>query len=134
MEFIDRKDGYKGIQKKYGLNIKYQSMDPDLRYEALNKGAVNIADGYSTDSQIRQYHLIVLKDDRNLFPIYQGAPLMKNSFARKNPKIVKALDRLAGQISESDMQQMNYEVNVQKRSAAAVAKDYLVAHHLIGGK
>ncbi|WP_268913439.1 ABC transporter permease/substrate-binding protein [Lentilactobacillus sp. SPB1-3] len=134
LEFIDREDGYRGIKKLYGLKMKYQSMDPDLRYEALNKGAVNIADGYSTDSQIRQYHLVALRDNKQLFPIYQGAPLMKDSFAKNNPKIIKALNKLAGKISEKDMQQMNYEVNVQKRSAATVAKNYLVSQHLIGGK
>ena len=133
LEFIDRPDGYKGIKQKYNLAFKYKSMDPDLRYEAINKGAVNIVDGYSTDSQIRQYHLVALKDDRNLFPVYQGAPLMKHKFAQDNPRVVSALNKLSGKISERQMQQMNYEVNVLKRSAASVAKNYLVKHRLIGG-
>ncbi|MYV17264.1 ABC transporter permease/substrate-binding protein [Furfurilactobacillus milii] len=133
LEFLDRTDGYKGLQSKYGLNFKTQSMDPDLRYEAINSGKINLTDGYSTDSQIRQYRLVALQDNRQLFPTYQGAPLMNTTFANKNPKIIAALNKLAGHISERDMQEMNYEVNVKQQSAASVAKHYLTTHHLLGG-
>jgi len=131
LEFIDRQDGYKGIQSKYGLTMSVQSLDASLRYTALHQGTINVTDGYSTDSQLRQYNLIVLKDDRHLFPTYQGAPLMQTAFAKDHPEIVKQLNRLAGKISETDMQEMNYEVNVQKKTAAAVAKKYLTQHGLL---
>ncbi|MFD0896660.1 ABC transporter permease/substrate-binding protein [Loigolactobacillus binensis] len=134
LEFLDRTDGYKGIQKRYGLNFKTQSMSADLRYEALHEGKVNVTDGYSTDSQIRQYDLVVLKDDRHLFPTYQGAPLMRTTTAKAHPEIVRSLKRLQNKISAADMQEMNYQVNVQKKSAAKVAHHYLVAHHLLGGE
>ncbi|MFC6169338.1 ABC transporter permease/substrate-binding protein [Loigolactobacillus jiayinensis] len=134
LEFLDRNDGYKGIQKKYGLSFKTQSMSADLRYEALNQDKVNVTDGYSTDSQIRQYDLVVLKDDQHLFPTYQGAPLMRTATAKAHPEIVRSLNKLRGKISATDMQEMNYEVNVQRKSAAKVAHHYLVTHHLLGGE
>jgi len=56
---------------------------------------------------------------------------MKTSFANKHPQIVKALNKLAGKISETDMQEMNYEVNVKKQSASTVAHRYLVKHGLL---
>ena len=133
LDFLDRTVGYKGLQSKYGLNFKPQSMAPDLRYEAIDSGKINLTDGYSTDSQIRQYRLVALQDNRQLFPTYQGAPLMNTTFANKNPKIIAALNKLAGHISERDMQEMNYEVNVKQQSAANVAKHYLTTHHLLGG-
>jgi osmoprotectant transport system permease protein len=40
---------------------------------------------------------------------------------------------LAGKISEQDMQEMNYEVNVKQLSAANVARHYLTTHQLLGG-
>lgn len=133
LEFLDRPDGYKGLASKYGLRFKTQSMDPGLRYEALNNGKITVTDGYSTDSQIRQFRLLALQDDRHLFPTYQGAPLMNTAFAQKNPHIVQALNVLAGKISEQDMQEMNYEVNVKQLSAASVARHYLTTHQLLGG-
>lgn len=133
LEFIDRNDGLKGLKKAYGLDVTAKSMEPALRYEAINKGRINLVDAYSTDSELRQYHLAILKDNQHFFPTYQGAPLMKTSFANRHPQVVKALDRLAGKISETDMQEMNYEVNVKKQSAASVAHRYLVKHGLLKG-
>jgi len=133
LEFLDRTDGYKGIQQRYGLSFKTQSMSADLRYEALQRDKVNVTDGYSTDSQIRQYDLVVLKDDRHLFPTYQGAPLLRTATAKAHPEIVRSLNRLQGKISAADMQEMNYQVNVKRKSAAKVAHQYLVTHHLLGG-
>lgn len=133
LEFLDRTDGYKGIQQRYGLSFKTQSMSADLRYEALQQDKVNVTDGYSTDSQIRQYDLVVLKDDRHLFPTYQGAPLLRTATAKAHPEIVRSLNRLQGKISAADMQEMNYQVNVKRTSAAKVAHQYLVTHHLLGG-
>jgi len=77
--------------------------------------------------------LAILKDNQHFFPTYQGAPLMKTSFANKHPQVVKALNKLSGQISETDMQEMNYEVNVKNASAATVAHHYLVKHGLLKG-
>lgn len=133
LEFIDRNDGLKGLKKAYNLNVTAKSMEPALRYEAISKGRINLVDAYSTDSELRQYNLAILKDDQHFFPTYQGAPLMTTSFANKHPQVVKALDRLAGKISETDMQEMNYEVNVKHKTAASVARNYLVQHGLLEG-
>ncbi|WP_125607709.1 ABC transporter permease/substrate-binding protein [Lapidilactobacillus bayanensis] len=134
LEFSDRQDGYKGLQKTYGLTFKTKTMDPSLRYEAIQRGSVNLIDGYSTDSEIRRYNLVALKDDRQLFPYYQGAPLMRAATAKKYPQVVKSLNKLHGQITDVQMRQMNYEVNVEKKSAATVAKHYLLKHHLLRGQ
>lgn len=133
LEFINRKDGWVGIKQKYGLNIPIKSMQASLRYSAIKNNQINVADAYSTDSQIRQLDLVTLEDDQHVFPPYQGAPLMKSSFAKKHPEVVKALNQLAGKISEKEMQEMNYEVNVQKKSAGDVARNYLVKKGLLKG-
>ncbi|WP_338208091.1 ABC transporter permease/substrate-binding protein [Lactiplantibacillus paraxiangfangensis] len=133
LEFIDRNDGLKGLKKAYNLDVTAKSMEPALRYEAINKGRINLVDAYSTDSELRQYNLAILKDNQHFFPTYQGAPLMKVSFANKHPQVVKALNKLSGQISETDMQEMNYEVNVKNESASTVAHHYLVKHGLLKG-
>ena len=131
-EFIDRNDGYKGIQKKYSLNFgSVKGMEPSLRYTAINNGDINLIDAYSTDSELERYKLTILKDDKGLFPSYQGAPLMTEEFAKKHPKVVKSLNKLAGKISEKEMINMNYQVNVENKSPKDVAHDYLTSHNLI---
>lgn len=131
LEFIDRDDGMRGLQKIYRFKTSAKSMEPALRYEAINDGRINLVDAYATDSELREYNLALLKDDKNFFPAYQGAPLMKTKFAKQHPKVVKTLNKLAGKISNQDMQEMNYAVNVKKQSAASVAHQYLIQHDLI---
>ena len=134
LEFIDRDDGFKGIKKLYGIDFPVKSMEPALRYQAIDQNKVNIVDAYSTDSELRQYHLSILKDNKHNFPIYQGAPLMSNDFARRHPQVVRSLNKLAGKITEKQMQEMNYEVNVKNMDPGQVAHHYLVKQHLLKEK
>ncbi|MCI1913405.1 MAG: ABC transporter permease/substrate-binding protein [Schleiferilactobacillus harbinensis] len=131
LEFIDRDDGFRGIKKLYGLNFPTHSFEPSLRYTAIRNNKVNIVDVYSTDSEIVQNKLQVLRDDKHLFPPYQGAPLMRTAFAKDHPGIVRSLNKLAGKITDAQMQQMNYAVNVRKQSPAKVARQYLQTHDLL---
>ena len=132
LEFTDRADGYKGMQAA-GITLKHiVSLEPALRYTALLNDKIDLVEAFSTDAELKQYQLRLLKDDIALFPAYQGAPLMKAEFAEKNPQIVAALNRLAGKISEAEMSEMNYRVKVQGESAENVARDYLEKHGLLG--
>ncbi|OAM35555.1 glycine/betaine ABC transporter permease [Eikenella sp. NML080894] len=132
LEFTDRADGYKGMQAA-GITLKHiVSLEPALRYTALLNDKIDLVEAFSTDAELKQYQLRLLKDDISLFPAYQGAPLMKAEFAEKNPQIVTALNRLAGKISEEEMSEMNYRVKVQGESAENVARDYLEKNGLLG--
>ncbi|MGM9903165.1 glycine betaine/carnitine/choline ABC transporter [Enterococcus sp. 10A9_DIV0425] len=132
LEFIDRSDGYKGIQELYQLDFpSVQSMEPSLRYQAITNGDVNLVDAYSTDSELKQYDLVTLEDDQGLFPAYQGAPLMKQKFAKEHPEIVKSLEKLSNKITEEQMRTMNYQVNVEKKQPAEVAHEFLLNEGLI---
>ena len=132
LEFTDRADGYKGMQAA-GITLKHiVSLEPALRYTALLNDKIDLVEAFSTDAELKQYQLRLLKDDIALFPAYQGAPLMKAEFATKNPQIVAALNRLAGKISEAEMSEMNYRVKVQGESAENVARDYLEKNGLLG--
>ena len=132
LEFTDRADGYKGMQAA-GITLKHiVRLEPALRYTALLNDKIDLVEAFSTDAELKQYQLRLLKDDIALFPAYQGAPLMKAEFAAKNPQIVAALNRLAGKISEEEMSAMNYRVKVQGESAENVARDYLEKNGLLG--
>ena len=78
MEFKDRDDGYKAVAKKYNLNLSnIKQMEPKTTVE---KGDINLIDAYSTDAELKQYDMVVLKDDKHVFPPYQGAQCLKKSF------------------------------------------------------
>lgn len=126
LEFNDREDGYLGIQKLYGITLSHiKTMEPKLRYQAMNSGDIQLLDAYSTDSEIRQYNLTVLVDDQQLFPPYQGAPLVRAETLEKHPEIEQALNKLANQITDDEIREMNYQVNVEGKNIEDVAREFL---------
>lgn len=132
LEFSDRDDGYKGLQKVYSVNFNnLKTMEPKLRYNAIKSGDINLLDAYSTDSEIVQYNLKVLEDDKKFFPPYQGAPLMLESTLKKHPEISSVLNKLSGKITDDEMAKMNFEVNVEGKTAQEVAKSYLQKEGLL---
>ena len=131
LEFNDREDGNKGLQKVYGLHLQVSTMEPALRYQAIQSGDIQITDAYSTDAELARYDLVVLEDDKQLFPPYQGAPLMKEALLKKHPELEDILNKLSGKITESQMSQMNYQVGVEGKPAAQVARDFLVKEGLM---
>ena len=131
LEFNDREDGNKGLQKVYGLNLQVSTMEPALRYQAIQSGDIQITDAYSTDAELARYDLVVLEDDKQLFPPYQGAPLMKTALLEKHPELEAVLNKLAGKITAEQMSQMNYQVGVEGKSANQVARDFLVKEGVI---
>ena len=131
LEFNDREDGNKGLQKVYGLHLQVSTMEPALRYQAIQSGDIQITDAYSTDAELARYDLVVLEDDKQLFPPYQGAPLMKEALLKKHPELEAVLNQLAGKITAEQMSQMNYQVGVEGKSAAQVARDFLVKEGLM---
>ena len=131
LEFNDREDGNKGLQKVYGLHLQVSTMEPALRYQAIQSGDIQITDAYSTDAELARYDLVVLQDDKQLFPPYQGAPLMKEALLKKHPELEGILNQLAGKITAEQMSQMNYQVVVEGKSANQVARDFLTQEGMI---
>ena len=132
LEFNDRQDGYVGIQDLYGLQFKQVvTMEPQLRYTAIQKGDINLMDAYSTDAELAAYNLVVLEDDLSLFPPYQGAPLMKASLLDEHPELENILGLLSGRVTDDQMRQMNYQVVFESQRAEDVAHNFLKSEGLL---
>lgn len=56
---------------------------------------------------------------------------MKEALLKKHPELEGILNKLAGKITESQMSKMNYQVGVEGKPAAQVARDFLVKEGLI---
>ena len=131
IEFNDREDGNKGLKSLYGLNIKAVTMEPKLRYKALDQGDINLVEVYSTDSEIITHDLTILEDNKKLFPPYQGGPLLREETLKEHPELKDALEKLAGKISAEEMTKLNYKVDVEGQSASDVAREYLEENNLL---
>lgn len=131
-EFMERPDGYQGLVKTYGLKFGAEPriMDLGLLYKALTSHQVDLVAGNSTDGLISALHLTILDDDRHYFPPYQAVPIVRSETVRRHPEVLKALEELAGKISDDDMRQMNYAVDGEHRDARDVASEFLKSRGL----
>ncbi|CAN5498779.1 glycine betaine ABC transporter substrate-binding protein [soil metagenome] len=116
-EFLERKDGWKPLMAKYGVNLAdVRGIQHALGYSAMNSGDIDIKDCYSTDAEIAKYDLVVLDDDKQFFPAYKAVFLYRLTIPEKAQK---ALDSLGGTIKEPLMIKMN--------AAAGESKDFAKA-------
>lgn len=131
IEFNDREDGNRGLKSLYDLDFNAVTMEPKLRYTVLDKGDINLIEVYSTDSEIITHDLKLLEDDKQLFPPYQGGPLLREETLKKYPEIKESLEKLSGKISAEEMTKLNYKVDVEGKDASEVAREYLEENNLI---
>lgn len=125
-EFMERPDGYPGLRERYGFSFaKVVDLDPAIMYPALAGREVDLICAFATDGRIAAYGLKPLADDRNFFPPYQAAPLARIEIMRAHPEIRAALETLAGRLDDKTMQQLNYQVDENKRSPQEVAREFL---------
>jgi osmoprotectant transport system substrate-binding protein len=134
-EFAEREDGIKGLQKAYGgFQFKefIQLGTGSLRYEALKNGQVDVVVAFGTDGQISGLGLVLLKDDKSFYPVYQAAPVVRADVLEKNQKIAEALNKLAPLLTDEVMAGLNWQVDgPDKKEFAAVAKAFLQEKGLI---
>ncbi|MEP7185375.1 MAG: glycine betaine ABC transporter substrate-binding protein [Rhodanobacter sp.] len=125
-EFMDRSDGWPGLQQRYALPQKtVNGLDHTLAYRALASGAVDAIDLYSTDAEIPYYHLRTLDDDRHYFPRYEAVYLYRLDLQQRAPAFVATLEKLAGRIDADAMRDMNAKVKLQGLKESQVAADFL---------
>ncbi|MFC5650436.1 glycine betaine ABC transporter substrate-binding protein [Paenibacillus solisilvae] len=119
-------DGYPAFSKFYGITFgKTFPMELSLVYNAVAQNQVDIVLAYSTDSRLKAYNLKTLKDDKHFFPPYDASPVIRNDAAKKFPGAVEAISVLIGTINEQTMIDLNYEVDIEKKSEREVALAYL---------
>lgn len=129
-EFMGRQDGNLGLRQKYGLKIHTIVISDAVMYKAAYEKQLDVISGYSTDGRLKAFNLIVLKDDKGIFPPYYAAPIVRDDALKRFPELEKTLNLLAGHINDSIMTDLNYRTDYLHQSPERVAKDFLVAQGL----
>jgi len=126
-EFMERPDGYPGLARVYGLRFAENPriLDLGLLYRALLDEQVDLIAGNSTDGLLSARDLAVLDDDKHYFPPYDAVPIIREDTVARFPGVQAAVAELAGKISNSQMQKMNYAVVAEQLDIGEVARDFL---------
>lgn len=126
-EFMGRKDGAVGLRNVYGLQLRTLVISDMIMYKAAYEKKLDVISGSSTDGRVKAFDLMVLKDDKHIFPPYYAAPVVRQAVLDKYPELAPALNQLSGTINDSIMTELNYRVDYLKQNPQQVAKDFLVA-------
>lgn len=124
-EFIERADGFTGLDSLYDLPMEVKEMEISLMYRALYNTDVDVIDGFSTDGRIKEFNLKSLIDDKKYFPPYYAAPVVYGKTLEKYPEIKTALDLIANKLSDERMAELNYLVDGEKMELSTVANIFL---------
>jgi osmoprotectant transport system substrate-binding protein len=125
-EFQQRADGYPALKRVYGLAFAdIRTMDLGLLYHALTDRQADVVVGSATDAAISRFGLRVLEDDRRAFPPYEAVPVVRREALAKFPALGEALEKLGGTIDVPTMRRLNEAVDVEHRSPADVAREFL---------
>jgi len=133
-EFWERPDGFKDIMKTYNFKLpvkQVKKMTVGLTYQALKKGLVNSAMGFSTDGRIAAFGFVNLVDDKFFFPVYNPVPVVRKEILDKYPEIKDILKPIADNLTTEEMQQLNKAVDVDHKAVHDVAMDWLKSKNLI---
>jgi len=124
-EFMGRADGWDGLKRQYGLPFEPKGYEHALLYGALETGALDAIELYSTDPQIDRLGLRVLADDRGYFPRYDAVILYRVASAHRAEAAIRAMRRLEGTLTEREMIRLNGDVDEKRASVEEVASTFL---------
>jgi osmoprotectant transport system permease protein len=125
-EFLQRVDGWIGLQKKYQLPQKgVRGLDHDLAYRELSVGSIDVMDVYYTDAKVAEYDLYLLEDDLQFFPRYDAVWLYRSDLQKRFPEFVQSLKELEGRITQAEMLKLNSLVESKKNTESSAASQFL---------
>lgn len=125
-EFPIRPDGLPGYQETYGYTFgDVRQGDIGLMYQALAEGDVDVITSYATDGRIPALDLVLLEDDKNFFPPYYAAPVVRQDTLEAAPDMADILNQLAGRIDNDMMARFNARVDDDGLEPKEAARELL---------
>ena len=135
-DYIERADGFPALCETYGLEFKTISdIDIGLKYQAIKDGAIDVTNGYTTDAQLANPNnkVVALEDDKHLQVNYFCSTVVRQDALEKFPGLEDALMKLDGTLTDGEMAELNYKVEVEGLDEKDVARNFLAGKGLLNG-
>ncbi len=132
-ECRQREDCLLGLQNVYGLEFKkFTPVAIDLRHEVLKKGQADVSIVFTTDPQIKRDGLVLLEDDKGMFPPYNSTLVVRNETVEAaGADLPAAIAKATKGLTAEVMQELNARVDLDKKTPKEVAAEYLKESGLI---
>jgi osmoprotectant transport system substrate-binding protein len=130
-EFLNREEGAAGMKKVYGVkNFSFKSLALGLQYQALDSGAVDAIDVFTTDPQLASGKYTVLKDPKNIFGFQNIALVIDKSKLSACPQALSVVNKVNKLLTTPAIIAMNKAVALDKQQPGPVAAAFLKANGL----
>ncbi|MFC3927704.1 glycine betaine ABC transporter substrate-binding protein [Streptococcus caprae] len=126
-EFDQREDGIPGLEKAYGKFAWKSSKvyDNSLKYAVLENEEADVTPAYTTEGQlVNTDKFTLLEDDKQFWPPYNLAPVVRDSVLKTNPEIADVLNKISVQLDTATVTSLNAKVDVDGEEYKDVAKEY----------
>jgi osmoprotectant transport system substrate-binding protein len=133
-EFQGRVQGAVGLQQAYGVhNFTFKSLAKGIDYQALDSGAVNGADVFTTDAQLASGKYVTLDDPKHIFGFQNIALVIsKKKLAQLGgQRFLRIIDRVNALLTVPAIISMNKAVTIDKQQPADVAMKFLKANGIL---
>jgi osmoprotectant transport system substrate-binding protein len=134
-EFQDREDGYPNMVENYPGLDEFEDIitanDLGLRYQGVENGEADVGVGFLTDGQLTSPELVVLEDEKSIWPFYYPAPVVRSDVLEENPEIEEILNSVTETLNVDNIREMNGQVDTGGEDPEDVARDFLEQQGLI---
>lgn len=132
-EFVSSPAVLPAMQEAYGFTLTPDQTvvlsggDTAATIQAAARGTsgVNAAMAYGTDGGVGATGLVVMADDKGVQPVYEPAPVVRDSVLAEYPAIAEVLNPIFNGLDMAILQKLNGRIQVGGEPAEAVARDYL---------
>ena len=125
-DFFEREDGYKELQKVYNVDFKKKiDMDIGLKYQAMKDKKIDVMVIFTTDGQLAISDVVVLEDDKKMYPSYRAGTVVRSEILSKYPELKVVLEKLNNILNDKTMADLNYQVESEGKKPEDVAREYL---------
>ncbi|HEX8120031.1 MAG TPA: glycine betaine ABC transporter substrate-binding protein [Solirubrobacteraceae bacterium] len=134
-ECRQRTDCLLGLKQTYGLKFKkFTPVDIALRHEVLKRGENIVSIVFTTDPQIKRENLVLLEDDKGMFPPYNSSFVVRDDVASKaGGDLPEVVQKVQQGLTDEVMQELNARVDLDKEAPKEVATAFLTESKLLGG-
>ncbi len=132
--FYERNDGFKKLMKYYQFNVDKNNLtmwEHSGIHAAVARGQFTIGMVYGTDSQIKQFDLEILEDDKHFFPIYAPTPVIRKEILNKYPELEALINQIPSLLTQESMIDLNYQVDFKHKTLDDVALSWLKQQRLL---
>ena len=131
-DFFEREDGYKALNDVYNIKFKKTvDLDIGLKYDAIKQNMVDVINIFTTDGQLSEANLVVLEDDKNIYPSYMCGFVIRDEVLEKHKELAYVFKKLENILTDEKMSNLNHMVESKYMLPEEVARLFLIESGLL---